>query len=141
MRTGINGLNLLKSSESCRLKAYADATGTWTIGWGHTGGVNPGDVITQAQADAYLVDDLLKVERVLNANNLDLNQNQFDAMVDLLYNAGTGVIKNFIPLIQNENWDGATALISKYHFSKGVSLPGLVTRRAKDVVLFKKKLK
>ena len=51
-------LAALKVDEGCRLIAYQDTVGVWTIGYGHTAGVHPGQTITQAQADAWLTEDV-----------------------------------------------------------------------------------
>ena len=48
----------LKLHEGCRLTAYLDTVGVPTIGYGHTKGVRLGDEITQAEADAFLDEDL-----------------------------------------------------------------------------------
>lgn len=42
-----NGLSLIKRFEGCRLTAYQDSIGIWTIGYGHTSGVAKGQTITQ----------------------------------------------------------------------------------------------
>ena len=52
MRTTTGTKNKIKKFEGLRLKAYVCAAGVCTIGYGHTIGVKPGDVITEAQADA-----------------------------------------------------------------------------------------
>ena len=36
MKISDNGLNLIKKFEGCRLTAYQDAVGVWTIGYGTT---------------------------------------------------------------------------------------------------------
>jgi lysozyme len=46
----------LKRDEGCRLRAYVDTLGIWTVGYGHAH-VQPGTVWTQAQADAQLKAD------------------------------------------------------------------------------------
>jgi len=139
-KTSTNGLKLITDSEGCVLHAYADATGTLTIGYGHTLGVVAGQVITKMQALDFLKSDLDRVENFINQYELPINQNQFDALVDLLFNCGTGVFKNFVPLILAFNTDAVCAKLGLYVFSKGVKLPGLVTRRAKEVELYKKKI-
>ena len=49
------GLALTEQFEGCRLTAYQDQVGVWTIGYGHTGtDVTPGLTITQQQAEAGL---------------------------------------------------------------------------------------
>lgn len=91
---GPKGLQIIKDSESCKLRAYPDPkTGgaPWTIGWGHTGpDVRPGLVWTQAQADAALVRDLAGIVRDVNilVAGVPTTQNQFDALVSFAFNAG-----------------------------------------------------
>lgn len=56
--------DLIKRFEGCRLEAYQDSVGVWTIGWGTTrypdgSPVSPGDKITQAEADYYLEYEVL----------------------------------------------------------------------------------
>lgn len=48
---------LIASDEGCRLQAYKDTVGVWTIGYGHAR-VQPGECWTQAKADAQLRADL-----------------------------------------------------------------------------------
>lgn len=75
------GLELIKNFESCRLEAYDDGTGTWTIGWGHTP-ATPGEVWTQEQADAQLEWDLSEYEQCVNEMVFhSINPNQFAALV------------------------------------------------------------
>ena len=96
MRTSDRGIALIKSFEGCRLTAYLCPSGVWTIGYGHTAGVQKGQVITQAQADAFLASDLQKYEKYVTATGLVLNQNQFDALVSFTYNCGNGNLKKLI---------------------------------------------
>lgn len=50
----------LKGDEGCRLVAYLDTEGVWTIGYGHTKGVHRGMTISQEQAEALLYGDIEK---------------------------------------------------------------------------------
>jgi GH24 family phage-related lysozyme (muramidase) len=43
------GLTLLKQFEGCRLDAYQDGAGVWTVGYGHTDGVVEGMTISIAR--------------------------------------------------------------------------------------------
>ncbi len=45
-------------AEGLSLRAYQDGGGVWTIGFGHTRGVKPGDVCSLAQAEGWLDDDI-----------------------------------------------------------------------------------
>ena len=89
MKTSENGKSELKKREGCKLIAYLCAAGAPTIGTGHTKGVKIGDVITQEQADRYLADDLIKFEYEVNRLvKVHLTQNQFDAIISLVFNIG-----------------------------------------------------
>ena len=58
MRTTTGTKNKIKQFEGLRLEAYVCAAGVCTIGYGHTTSVKPGDVITEAQADAFFESDI-----------------------------------------------------------------------------------
>lgn len=88
-------LELIKRFEGCRLRAYQDIVGVWTIGYGSTGGVHAGMVWTQEQADAVLS---LRVKEfllgVLQAcPQLVSNPYQLAACTSLAYNIGLGAFK------------------------------------------------
>jgi lysozyme len=93
MKTTNNGLAIIKKYETCKLKAYKCPAGRWTIGWGHTRDVKEGDFCTQRQADEWLKEDVIEFERIVCAWFKKVNQNQFDALVSLMYNCGPGNIK------------------------------------------------
>ena len=88
MRTTTGTKNKIKKFEGLRLKAYVCAAGVCTIGYGHTTSVKPGDVITEAQADAFFESDIRAVENQVNALPLHLGQYQFDAVVSFCFNVG-----------------------------------------------------
>ena len=92
MNISERGLNLIKSYEGCRLSSYKCPSNKWTIGWGRTSGVYEGMVITQAQADQFLFED---VQRFVNAVNqyqsrFNFNQAEFDSLTSFTYNCGEG---------------------------------------------------
>jgi lysozyme len=86
------GLDLIMHFESCRLDAYQDVAGIWTIGYGHTAGVCEGMFLTKAQADQALVADLGVAESTVESavGGVVTTDNQFAAMVSLCYNIGSG---------------------------------------------------
>lgn len=137
MRTSSKGVSLIKQFEGCRLKAYKCPAGVWTIGYGHTDGVNKGDTITQQTADDYLRDDLAKYENaVLKYDSIyHFNQNQFDALVSFTYNCGAGNLKNL-----TQSGKRTIAQIGEklllYNKAGGVVLLGLHRRRAAEKELF-----
>ena len=63
MKTGKAGIELIKKFEGCRLEAYKCPAGVWTIGYGHTAGVQKGQKISAAQAEALLRSDLERFEK------------------------------------------------------------------------------
>lgn len=89
------GLNWLKSFEDCKLTAYKDSAGVWTIGYGHTAGVQSGMKITQEEADRFFAEDVKNIaEKYVNAlpAHIYLTQNQFDALCFLVFNTGPSSI-------------------------------------------------
>lgn len=143
MRLSQAGLNLIKEFEGCQLTAY-NATGAekyLTIGWGHYGpDVYAGMTITQDQANQMLVDDMARYEGPVNALNLELNQNQFDALVSFCYNCGSGNLKELCDGKSIEQIAAELPLYNKGTTKNGREvLPGLVRRRAAELELFNKK--
>ena len=139
MNTSPKGIALIKEFEGLRLKAYKCPGGVWTIGYGHTAGVKPGMVITEAQAEEYLKADLIAFERYLNGLGLALNQNQFDALVSFIYNVGTGNFSNSTLLRKvraNPQENSIMDEFLRWVYSKGRVLPGLQRRRLAEMKLY-----
>ena len=84
------GLALTERFEGCRREAYQDSGGVWTIGYGHTGpDVHEGMTCTDQQAMAWLILDTHEAQDAVNELvNIQLNQPEFDALVDFVYNVG-----------------------------------------------------
>jgi lysozyme len=91
-----SGLGLLKQFEGCRLDAYPDDAGVWTIGYGHTDGVVEGMTISQAQADQLLLADTLHTVSIATKllAGVALLQYQFNAMVSLAFNIGSRAFRS-----------------------------------------------
>ena len=139
MNTSPKGIALIKEFEGLRLKAYKCPGGVWTIGYGHTAGVKPGMVISEAQAEEYLKADLIAFERYLNGLGLALNQNQFDALVSFIYNVGTGNFSNSTLLRKvraNPQENSIMDEFLRWVYSKGRVLPGLQRRRLAEMKLY-----
>jgi GH24 family phage-related lysozyme (muramidase) len=141
MNISQNGINLIKNFEGCRLKAYDDGTGTQTIGYGHTNGVKVGQVISQAQADEYLKEDLAVFENAVNSlisNHtiiFSVNQNMFDALVSFAFNLGKG---NLQKLVSRRTVSEVADKMLLYVHAGGKILQGLVNRRNAERSLFLK---
>lgn len=141
MKINEKGLSIIKQFEGCHLTAYKDPVGIPTIGYGHTAGVKLGQTITQAQADAYLAQDVETAEKAVSRydDTYHWNENQFSALVSFTFNCGSG---NLDKLLASGRRTVAeiSAKISTYN--KGtvngvkVVLSGLVRRRAAEKALF-----
>ena len=137
MNIGNKGLELIKSYEGCRLSAYKCPSNKWTIGWGRTSGVYEGMVISQAQADQFLFED---VQRFVNAVNqyqarFNFNQNEFDALVSFTYNCGEGSLAAVMSCC-NTKKEIAEECKLYNRSSTGQILNGLVRRREEEYKLF-----
>lgn len=95
------GLTLIKSFEGCILHPYRDLVGIPTIGYGQTYYPDTGKkvsmndpAITQQQADNMFLQMLKPYElAVYSTTRDDITQNNFNALVSLSYNIGTGGFK------------------------------------------------
>ena len=133
-------LEKIKEMEGCRLQAYEDAAGVWTIGYGHTYKVRPGDRISQYWADSLLAADINVVERQLialdEAEARRWTQGQLDAVVSFCFNIGmhrwrTSTLRKCILRHATEaeirhEW-------MRWVYAGGKRLGGLVKRRAWEV--------
>ena len=139
MKTSPKGIALIKEFEGLRLKAYKCPGGVWTIGYGHTAGVKPGMVISEAQAEEYLMADLIASEKYLNDLRLAINQNQFDALISFIYNVGTGNFSRTTLLRKvraNPQDNSIMDEFLRWVYSKGRVLPGLQRRRLAEMKLY-----
>ncbi len=86
MKISAAGIELLKQFEGCRLTAYQDSVGVWTIGFGTTTEVKEGQTISQLKAEEYLRFDLAIFEKAVTASlNVPVNPNQFYALISITY--------------------------------------------------------
>jgi lysozyme len=135
------GLQLIKDAEGLRLQAYQDTGGVWTIGYGHTGSdVAKGKVVTEAQADRLLVEDVKEAEDIVSRLFPVTTQAQFDALVSFTFNLGEGQVgpSTLRKLHNAGDYAGAAAQFARWKFDNGVELAGLVKRRRAEAVLYGK---
>lgn len=144
MRVSNNGLNLIKGFEGCRLAAYQDSVGVWTIGYGWTQAVDgkpvaKGMTITQQKADDLLKQGVIQYESgVHGLVTVQLNQNQFDALVDFTYNLGVNALKGstLLKKLNAGDYAGAANEFPKWNKAGGKELAGLTRRREAEKSLF-----
>ena len=138
------GVDLICGFEGKRLTAYDDGVGVWTIGFGTTvypNGIKvmKGDTCTEAQAKTYMAHDLKKFEATVNkAVTVQLNQNQFDALVSLAYNIGTNAFSKstLVKKLNANDIRGAADQFDVWVNAGGKRMQGLVNRRAKEKEVF-----
>lgn len=135
MKISEEGIKLIQQFEGCRLEAYQDAVGVWTIGYGHTSGVKPGMKITQAVAVELLKKDLVKAELAVTKydNKYHWKQNEYDALCSFAYNIGS---INQLTARGTRTREEISAKIPEYRKAGGKVLNGLVKRRAAEKELF-----
>lgn len=131
---------LIQQFEGCRLEAYLCPANIPTIGYGHTVGVKAGDVWTQDEADRVLELDLQEYGRAVSRLlKVPVTQTQFDALVSLAFNIGTGAFgKSTLLKMVNLGDSSAAREFLKWTKAGGKILPGLVKRRAAERALFER---
>jgi len=142
MNVSLNCAAITKQFEGCKLEAYKCPAEKWTIGYGHTGpDVYDKLKIDQARADYLLMLDLQSAQNTVN-NMVEpqINQNQFDALCDFVFNCGAGNFQHstLLKLVNDKKFDDAVLEFSKWTKGGGKVLPGLVKRRAAEAELFSK---
>ena len=133
------GLSLIKKFEGCRVNAYLCPAKVWTIGYGHTKTVKPGQQITLEFANQLLQQDVEVFEQaVVKLVKVSLNQNQFDALVSFAFNVGVGALtqSTLLSLLNRKNYLGAAEQLLRWTKAGNVTLKGLVDRRKEEYELF-----
>ena len=115
----------LKRDEGCRLTAYKDTVGVWTVGYGHAH-VAPGTVWTQAQAD-----DTLAADIAIAVHDLDfrlpwwrkLDDVRQDVLAELAFNIGVEGLLGFhntLALVEAGNYAAASGGLLASRWAKQV---------------------
>lgn len=144
MKMNDEGRNLIRQFEGCRTRAYRDAVGVWTVGYGHTSMAGSPSVaaatrVTRARAEAILDRDLERFcGEVASLIRTPLNDNQFSALVCFAFNVGVGNFRKSSVLAAVNGGDLASVprRLALWVKAGGRMLPGLVKRRAAEAALF-----
>ena len=141
-----NGLDLIKEFESFKSKPYLCPSQKATIGFGSTYYPDGKKVTLQdkeiTEEKAFeILEYIANKDFGSNINKVvkvPLNQNQFDALVSLIYNIGStqfvgGTVDD---KLNAGNTSAAIETWKKYRFDNGKVVSGLVNRRNAEVALF-----
>lgn len=131
-------IDFIKAQESCRLIAYPDSGGTWTIGWGATGSeISQHTVWTQEAADADLAK---RVEKIVADNAklilFALAPAQAAALASFEYNTGSLATSHLIQFVRKKNWLEAAKAFLAWDHVQGTENKGLLKRRLREAALF-----
>jgi lysozyme len=154
MEISEHGKEKIREWEGSRARAYRDAGGKLTIGVGHLltlSEVSSGKILIQGQAVRYApglsdrqILDLLgqdlagAVQAVNDGVEVELSQNQFDALVSFCFNVGSTAFKNstLLRLLNQGAYDEVPAQLRRWVRCNGEVLQGLVSRREHEIELW-----
>lgn len=137
----------IAQSEGLETVAYLCPAGVWTIGWGETDGVHPGDKCTKEQADQWLLEDLQdRTQQILKLCKVEPSPNELGALTSLAYNIGMGGLAKSTVLRQHNagNKQAASRAFGLWNKAKDPGtgqlreLAGLTARRAREAALYLK---
>ncbi len=135
---------LIQLEEGCRLTAYKDSRGIWTIGYGYNleaHGFSPDECVglvwTQEEADEHLADEIQTVLRELDRRWpkwRDLDEVRQAAIVSSVYQLGAPGAAKFVSTIRalvDHNWSAAAVQMSASRWAQ--QTPARVMRNAEMI--------
>jgi lysozyme len=145
-----NGVALVKKFEGLHrvqpdgtISSYRCPAGVWTIGYGSTKGIRSGMKITEEEAEDKLRVDLQVAENAVKQYvSVPLTQGQYDALVSLIFNIGSGNFRSstLLKKLNKGLYDEVPEQIIRWNKARvnGVLTPlkGLTRRRAAEAAIF-----
>lgn len=136
-----NAPSFVSKHEGLKLKAYQDVVGVWTIGYGHTQGVEPGEKITRERALDLLAEDLktaaARIAGVVKRPVVDdLTENQYTALLSFVFNLGANPKWTIWKRLNARQFDQVPLEMMKFVNAGGKKVQGLVNRRADEAKLW-----
>ncbi|EAQ30540.1 probable phage-related lysozyme [Erythrobacter sp. NAP1] len=139
-------IDAMIEEEGVRYDVYRDVAGYPTVGVGHLvlpkDRLKVGDTISHRRALAFLEKDLAKAEKGVRkiVGDLPLNQNEFDALVDLVFNVGIGTVgpeksPKLNAAIEAGDYEGIAEELEYHHAASRVA-KGLVYRSERRTNIF-----
>jgi len=147
MKIGSEGLKLIKEFEGCKLISYKCPAGVWTIGIGSTRYADGSPVKAnqalpnEGAALMLLTKTVAAYEHTVNTVGVELTQNEYDALVSLCYNIGSGnfVSSTLVKMLKaGEPKSEIAKQFLRWDKAGGKPLAGLTRRRNAEAELFLK---
>lgn len=144
-RMSENGKRKLAEWEGLKLEIYKDSGGQPTIGIGHLLTKRERDLgifkdgIAEYEAYQILDRDLVRAENAVDDYvEVELTQNQFDALVSFVFNVGENAFKNstLVRLLNQGQYDQVPAQLRRWVRDNGQVVQGLINRREKEIELW-----
>ena len=139
MKISEDGLELIKKFEGCETSAYQDSVGVWTIGFGHTKGVEAGQTCSIEDAESMLADEMDEYEGYINNMvKVELQQHEFDSLVAWVYNLGPTNLSEstMLKVLNGGQFDRVPDEMNRWTRAGGEILEGLVRRRQAESLMF-----
>lgn len=136
----IDAIELIKEFEGYSQIAYLCPSKVWTLGFGRTSGIKPGDTCTAEQAELWLIDDMDWANDAVNDYiRADIPQAAHDALVSFAYNVGAGALSEST-LARRLNAGEPVVRVIEEELPRWVNgangpLAGLVRRREAEIAL------
>ena len=144
MKLSAEGLQLIKQQEGFRSRTYLDVAGFPTIGYGHRL-IHPGsfpDGVEEAQATEILAADVRDAgQSVEELVKVPLSQGQFDALVDFVFNLGSGRLASstLLKILNAGRYADAAEQLLRWDQAGGKECPPLKARREAELALWQGK--
>lgn len=134
-----DAIPFVKKWEGFRTKAYQCTSGIYTIGWGHTADVEPGDVTNPFEAEDWLRADLQDAQdRLAPYINVKVSRAQFVALTSLAFNIGVrGLVGKCPKLMRALNAKDYEEAADQFLDVTNGGVPGLVARREAEAELMR----
>jgi lysozyme len=134
--------DLVRQFEGLRLQRYMDVDGYGTIGYGHLCHPNDGLInISMETAENLLEQDIMFAAcSVIRMTDVPLNDNQYSALIDFVYNLGPASYQRSTlrQKINRKEFKEIYNEFKKWVYGNGVIIPGLKVRRQTEAMLFLK---
>lgn len=130
---------IVRQFEGCKLTAYQDGGGVWTVGYGHTAGAREGLVWTQDQAESALTTDLQNAAMGLfGLIKAKLSDKQMAALISLAFNVGANALKGstLINAVNDGRWADAVRQFIAWDHDNGKEVKGLLRRRLVEATTY-----